>query len=281
MKSFSIKQPLVSVIMPTYNYAQFIGDAIESVINQTWQTWEMLIIDDGSTDNTESVVQFYVSKDSRIRYFALGQNSGRAAVARNYGISNSKGKYVAFLDSDDMWKPTKIERQIELLENNENIFLVYTRYIVMKNGTFSKILPKRRKLRSGKVFTSLFLSNNFIGSSTVLLRNILKENNLFDTDIKLRAIEDYALWLKIAKNKHVAYIDDPLVVYREHGSNTSIGIKTYLLRYLHVVKKNRHNVGKILLTGKYLLIFVTICLLTIKKFGSLCYERNWLNKNLH
>ena len=266
MKSPGIKRPLVSVIMPTYNHAQFIGDAIESVINQTWQTWEMLIIDDGSTDNTKSVVQSYVSKDSRIKYFALGQNSGRAAVARNYGINNSKGKYVAFLDSDDMWKPTKIEKQIELLENDDNIFMVYSRYIVIKNGIFLRILPKRKKLRAGNVFVPLFLSNNFIGSSSVLLRNIVKENNyLFDTDIGLRAIEDYALWLEIAKNKQIAYIDEPLVVYREHGSNTSIGIKSYLLRYLQVIKKYRHGVSKRLLIRKYTLIFATICLLIIKK----------------
>ncbi len=266
MRPISIEQPLVSVIMPTYNYAQFIGDAIESVINQTWEIWEMLIVDDGSTDNTKSVVQSYVSKDSRIRYFALGQNSGRAAVARNYGISNSKGKYIAFLDSDDMWKPTKIEKQIELLENDDNIFLVYSRYVVIKNGIFLRILPKRKKLRSGNVFVPLFLSNNFIGSSSVLLRNIVKENNyLFDTDIRLRAIEDYALWLKIAKNKHIAYIDEPLVVYREHESNTSIGIKSYLLRYLQIIKKYRHGVSKRLLIRKYILIFATICLLIIRR----------------
>ncbi len=266
MRPINIEQPLVSVIMPTYNYAQFISDAIESVINQTWEIWEMLIVDDGSTDNTKSVVQSYVSKDSRIRYFALGQNSGRAAVARNYGISNSKGKYIAFLDSDDMWKPTKIEKQIELLENDDNIFLVYSRYIVIKNGIFLRILPKRKKLRSGNVFVPLFLSNNFIGSSSVLLRNIVKENNyLFDTDIRLRAIEDYALWLKIAKNKHIAYIDEPLVVYREHGSNTSIGIKSYLLRYLQIIKKYRHGISKRLLIRKYILIFATICLLIIRR----------------
>ena len=265
MKSINTGQPLVSVIMPTYNYAQFIGDAIESVINQTWQTWEMLIVDDGSTDNTKSVVQSYVSKDCRITYFALGQNSGRAAVVRNHGISKSKGKYVAFLDSDDMWKPAKIEKQIELLENNDNIFLVYSRLII-RDGIFSKIRPKRRKLRSGNVFIPLFLSNNFIGNSTVMLRNTLNEDNFFfDTDIKLRAIEDFALWLKIAKKKQIAYIDEPLVVYREHGCNTSIGIRPFLLRYLQVVKKYRHDVSKMLLIRKYILIFMTICLLIIRK----------------
>ena len=139
MKSINIEQPLVSVIVPTYNYAQFIGDAIESVINQTWQTWEMLIIDDGSTDNTKSVVQSYVSKDCRITYFAIAQNSGRVAVARNYGISKSKGKYIAFLDSDDWWKPNKIEKQIELLENNVSSFWKWA----IENWNPEKIHKKR------------------------------------------------------------------------------------------------------------------------------------------
>jgi hypothetical protein len=143
---------------------------------------------------------------------------------------------------------------------------VYSRYIVIKNGIFLKTLPKRKKLRSGNVFVPLFLSNDFIGNSTVMLRNTLNEDNFFfDTDIKLRAIEDFALWLKIAKNKQIAYVDEPLVVYREHGSNTSIGIKSYLLRYLQLIKKYRHGVSKMLLIRKYILIFMTICLLIIRK----------------
>ena len=263
MKSLSIKQPLVSVVMPTYNHAQFIGDAIKSVFDQTHENLELIIIDNYSEDNTEEIIASF--SDSRIRYKKF-RNNGSIAASRNVGICESRGKYIAFLDSDDMWKPTKIERQIELLENDDDIFLVYSRYIVIKNGLFRKTLPKRKRLKSGNVFIPLFLSNNFIGTSSVLLRNILKENNfIFDTDKRLRAIEDYDLWLRIAKIKRITYIDEPLVVYREHGSNTSIGISPYLLRYLQVVKKYRHDVSKMLLIKKYLLVFVTICLLVIRK----------------
>jgi glycosyltransferase involved in cell wall biosynthesis len=263
MKSPGIKRPLVSVIMPTYNHAQFIGDAIKSVFDQTYENLELIIIDNYSEDNTEEIIASF--SDSRIRYKKF-RNNGSIAASRNVGICESRGKYIAFLDSDDMWKPTKIERQIELLENDDNIFLVCSRFIIIKNGKVSRILPKRKKLRAGNVFVPLFLSNNFIGTSSVLLRNNLKENNyLFDTDLGLKAIEDFALWLKIAKNKHIAYIDEPLVVYREHVSNTSIGIKSYLLRYLQLIKKYRHDVSKMLLIKKYLLIFATICLLVIRK----------------
>ena len=263
MKSISIERPLVSVVMPTYNYAKFIGDAIRSVLDQTYENLELIIIDNYSEDNTEDIIASF--SDSRIKYKKF-RNNGIIAASRNVGICESRGKYIAFIDSDDLWKPTKIEKQIELLEKNDNIFLVCSRFIIIKNGKVSRIRPRKRILRSGNVFIPLFLSINFIGSSSVLLRNVLKENNyLFDTDERLRAIEDYDLWLKIAKNKQIAYINEPLVVYREHGSNTSIGITSFLFRYLHVMKKYRHDVRKMLLIRKYLLIAVLICWLTIKK----------------
>ncbi len=262
-RRLSIKQPLVSVIMPTYNYAQFISDAIGSVLDQTYKNIELIVIDNYSEDNTEEIIASY--SDTRIKYKKF-RNNGIIAASRNLGISQSCGKYLAFLDSDDLWKPTKIEKQIELLENNSNIFLVYTRYTVVKNGLFRKNLPRRKRLRSGNAFIPLFLSNNFIGTSSVLLRNILKENTfLFDVDQKLRAIEDYDLWLRIAKNKRIAFVDEPLVVCREHVSNTSIGIKPYFLRYLQVIKKNRHDVSKLLLIRKYLLVFTTIGLMVFRK----------------
>ncbi|MBT6049819.1 MAG: glycosyltransferase [Candidatus Scalindua sp.] len=257
------EQPLVSVVMPTYSQAQFIGDAVKSVLDQTYANFELIIIDNYSEDNTEDIIASF--NDTRIKYEKF-RNNGIIAASRNVGISESRGKYIAFLDSDDMWKPTKIEKQIELLENDNNVFLVYSRLIVIKNGLYRKTLPKRKRLRSGNAFIPLFLSNNFIGTSSVLLRNDLKENNfLFDTDKRLIAIEDYDLWLRIAKNKQIAYVEEPLVVYREHGCNTSRGIKSSLCRYLQLMKKNYHSVSKILLIMKYILIFKAIGLLIIKK----------------
>ncbi len=264
MKPPSIEQPLVSVVMPTYNYAQFIGDAIRSVLDQTYENLELIIIDNYSKDSTEDIIASF--EDTRIKYRKF-RNNGIIAASRNVGIHESHGKYIAFIDSDDLWKPTKIERQIELLENNDNIFLVYSRYTVIGNGLIPKTLPKRKRLRAGNAFIPLFLSNNFIGSSSVLLRNVLKENNfLFDADKRLRTIEDYDLWLRIAKNKRIAYVDESLVDCRKHGGNISIGIKSYLSRYRELIKKYHHGVSKMLLIRKYILIYATICLLIIKKY---------------
>ena len=144
MTSPSIKQPLVSVVMPTYNYAQFIGDAIGSVLDQTYKNIELIIIDNYSDDNTEEIIASF--NDTRIKYKKF-RNNGIIAASRNIGISESRGKYIAFLDSDDMWKPAKIEKQIKLLENDENVFLVYSRYAVIRNGLFRENLPKRKRLK--------------------------------------------------------------------------------------------------------------------------------------
>ncbi|MBT6051410.1 MAG: glycosyltransferase [Candidatus Scalindua sp.] len=266
MKALSLKRPLVSVVMPTYNYAQFIGDAIRSVLDQTYENIELIIIDNYSKDNTEDIVASF--SDTRIKYIKF-RNNGSIAASRNVGISESQGKYIAFLDSDDMWKSAKIKKQIELLEKDDNVFLVYSRYIITKDGNFLRIYPKGKKLSSGNCFVPLFLSNNFIGSCTVLMKNELKQNNfIFDTDIRLITVEDYDLWLRIAKKKRIAYIDEPLAVYRQHGNNASMGIRPLLLKNLQVTNRYRHDVNGILLMRKYLLLFMTLCLLVIKKIVS-------------
>ena len=109
---------LVSVITPAYNCAEYIDECIESVLNQTYQNWEMLIVDDKSTDNTQSIVESYAKKDHRIKLFNQEKNAGTAA-ARNKALELSQGRFVAFLDSDDTWKPNKLERQLEFMLENK------------------------------------------------------------------------------------------------------------------------------------------------------------------
>ena len=111
-------EELISIITPTYNCGKFIGETIETVLNQTYKNWEMIIVDDESKDNTEEVVSTY--KDPRIKYIRLTENSG-AAIARTRAMQEAKGKYMAFLDSDDLWKSNKLEAQIKFMkENNYN-----------------------------------------------------------------------------------------------------------------------------------------------------------------
>ena len=115
---------LVSIIMPSYNTAPYISETIQSVLNQTYQNWELIVVDDCSTDNTDQVVAYI--KDERIKYFKNEKNSG-AAISRNRALRESKGRWIAFLDSDDLWMPEKLEKQIAFMESN-GYFFSYTNY---------------------------------------------------------------------------------------------------------------------------------------------------------
>lgn len=123
---------LVSIITPSYNSAKFIGKTIDSVISQTYKNWEMIIIDDCSTDSSAEFIKTYEEKDSRIKLVQLKENSG-AAVARNIGIQLAQGRFIAFLDSDDSWLPEKLERQIDFMLFNDYSF-TYTSYLKVDEG---------------------------------------------------------------------------------------------------------------------------------------------------
>ena len=126
-----MKEELVSIIMPSYNTGKFIQETIDSVINQTYDNWELIIVDDCSSDNTDEIVKSI--KDDRIFYLKNKKNSG-AAVSRNKALKMAKGKWIAFLDSDDLWKKDKLEKQIKFMKNN-NYHFSYTNYIEKNNRT--------------------------------------------------------------------------------------------------------------------------------------------------
>ncbi len=187
--------PLVSVIIPTYNVEAFVKDALESVIAQTYDNWELIVVDDGSCDGTLELLRVYEGKDTRIRVCALERNSGQA-VARNHAVAVAKGRYIAFLDSDDMWLPYKLERQVSAFQEYEDAAVVFSYYEkISENG-----------VRSGRIVTSpsrvtydALLYGNVIGGLT----------GMYDTQkvgkIHIKAIghEDYAMWLEILKKGYV------------------------------------------------------------------------------
>ena len=194
-----IQNPLVTIITPVYNSEKFVGETIESVIGQFYQNWEMIVVDDGSTDKTESIVRCYMSRDSRIKYCSLGYNSGRPAVPRNYGIEHSHGDYIAFLDSDDIWLPEKIEKQIKLFQISNETAMVYTRFKTIEGDTISSsIFPKNGRYKSGNIFKSLYLRSFVACSSVMVKKSVLDQVGLFNADPELIAIEDTDLWLRIA-----------------------------------------------------------------------------------
>ncbi len=241
MRELETYPPLVSAIMPTYNHAKFIGEAIQSVLNQTYKNFELLIIDNYSEDNTGKIVTSY--KDDRIKYFKF-RNNGIIAASRNHGIKHAQGEYIAFIDSDDLWLPEKLEKQVIFLNKHTECFLVYSKsFLQQKNGENLYTRPKKKDLKEGKVFKELFLSNNFILILTVLMKNNIEGTPyFFDEDRDLIAIEDYDLWLNIAKTEIIGYINEPLTVYRIHEANISKGILSYFKRNLKIIYKYRHDV---------------------------------------
>ncbi len=208
--------PKVSVIIPTYQYAQFVGQAIESVLAQTYKDFEVIVVDDGSTDNTSEVLAGFRNQISVIHH---QENRGLSA-ARNTGIRASKGQYVAFLDADDAWLPDKLRLQVKLLDQSPDVGLVFSDMTYFgerygsKKRAFQEVSPS-----SGKVFKDLFVKH-FIPMPTVIVRKRCFEKvGLFDES--LTPCADHDMWLRIAKFFKVDYVDAPLAKYRLHQRNMS------------------------------------------------------------
>lgn len=201
--------PLVSVIIPTYNRAAMVGQAVESVLAQTYSDFELIVVDDGSTDETDKVLSAY-----RDRIRLLQQSNRGVSAARNHGIRNAKGRLIAFLDSDDLWLPEKLSRQAAFFERYPESLICQTEEIWIRNGR--RVNPKKRHRKlSGDIFgPSLELC--LVSPSAVMLRKVLfDEIGLFDEE--LPACEDYDLWLRVSCRHPVFLIDAPLTV--KHGGH--------------------------------------------------------------
>ena len=187
---------LVSIITPAYNAAEYIAETIESVLAQTYPKWEMLIVNDCSTDNTATIVQNYVNKDNRIKLINLKQNSG-AAVARNTAIQNAKGRYIAFLDSDDLWKKEKLQKQLNFMQQNGYAFTFHN-FIMFDDGK-EKQNGKFIKVSEQVDYKNLLKGNNTGGCLAVCIdRRIVRE--IFMPN---KRHEDYICWLNIFKRYQI------------------------------------------------------------------------------
>lgn len=216
---------LVSIIMPAYNAENFISESIESVIGQTYANWELIIVDDGSTDNTRNVVHSYINQDSRIHYFF--QENARQAKARNTGIKNSKGDIIAFLDADDLWLPKKLELSLKEFYNGEQDVLFTDAYIFNNSTQLSHYenLPNINILAEtyhGNEGLNAFLYENRIPILTAIAtRESILNVNCFREENK-GGTEDYELWLNLLANNHIIRGTDlKLSLYRIHSNSTT------------------------------------------------------------
>lgn len=214
---------LISIITPTYNCGKFIEDTIKSVVKQTYQNWEMIIVDDCSSDNTKEIVEKYTSQDKRIKYHVLQENSG-AAVARTKAMELSIGSYMAFLDSDDLWPENKLESQMNFMKENNYAFTC-TDYeqIDEKNDSLNKIIKTKRKTNYNGVLLSCP-----IGNSTVMY-DVEKLGKFVVPNIRKR--NDDALWLQILKKEKYVYgMPNVLMQYRVRNNSISSN-KVDLIKY--------------------------------------------------
>src|ERR1043165_833378 len=211
---------LVSVIIPAYNAGKYIAESIQSVIAQTYTDWELIVVDDGSTDDTASVVQAFVRRESRVKYFF--QENGRLGKARNTGIRNSQGNLIAFLDSDDLWIESKLELQMRALREH-NADLVYCNAYVFTDEDpldETKTLQSSMGTFSGQAFFDSLVVQNQIPVLTVLVKKTALESaGLFEEAKPYHGCEDYDLWLKLAKAGFVFHgMPAVLARYRRHAA---------------------------------------------------------------
>ena len=231
---------LVSIIMPSYNTASYVKDTVQSVFDQTYPNWELIIVDDCSPDNTDEVVAPFLS-DKRIRYLKNEVNSG-AAVSRNRALREAKGKWIAFLDSDDLWMPAKLEKQIRFMKENDYHFS-YTNYEEINEAgevTGVHVTGPRRITKTG------MFNYCWPGCLTVMYDRE-KVGLIQIADIKKN--NDYAMWLKVCKKADCYLLNETLAQYRKGriGSVSTQSIKT-MIRWHYKLFREAEEQGRLLST---------------------------------
>ena len=238
---------LVSIIMPSYNTAEFISESIQSVLAQSYTDWELIIVDDCSTDNTDEVVRPYLS-DERIKYLKNEKNSG-AAVSRNRALREAKGKWIAFLDSDDLWMPDKLSKQIYFMEEHGYSF-TYTNYAEIDtedNANGITVTGPKRITKTG------MFNYCWPGCLTVMY-DAEKVGLIQIADIKKN--NDYAMWLKVCKKADCYLLDEELALYRRGrtGSISTHSIKKLIGWHykLHKEAEGQNSLIALFNTGRNL-----------------------------
>jgi glycosyltransferase involved in cell wall biosynthesis len=205
--------PLVSVVMAVYDGEKFVGEAVRSVLGQTYPHWELLVVDDGSRDRTVEIVGAFA--DERIRILSAG-HVGVLGQVRNRGIEAARGEAVALIDADDVWLPAKLERQLRCLDRPE-VGVVHT--------AADLLVAERQpgpRLSRGAPLVRRLLEENFVYSSSALVRRaLLEEHGAFDPDPALGGSPDYDLWLRLAPHTEFAFVEEVLLFYRVHGEQMS------------------------------------------------------------
>jgi len=206
---------LISVIMPSYNSERYIKETIDSILAQTYRNWELIVVDDCSTDETYSIIEEYSKNDCRIKCFRLDSNSG-PGVSRNFALKKAKGNFISFLDSDDLWSREKLSRQYDFMKK-ENCPISYTSYSLI--DSIGQDMNKLIKVKGNPLTLQDYLKNTIIGFST----SMINKNITGDIEItSLRSREDTLLWIQLLdKGFYALGLDENLTRYRIHDNSIS------------------------------------------------------------
>lgn len=222
-EKFQLSKPKISVIIPCYNGEKFIGNAIKSVLNQTYKNWELIVVDDGSTDSSCEIVEHYLNNDKVM----LIKNISNEGIAKtmNKGIKVSTGDFIAFLDQDDTWHPRKLELQLQKFENtDDNLGLVGCGMVFIENDKCRGIFRiNDEKLDQIDILTEIFLTNTNSASIMMLKRDCLKKVGLFDEN--LIAWCDFEMVFRVAKSYKIGYVNRLLVKKRFHSESANVKLR--------------------------------------------------------
>lgn len=224
--------PLVSVVIPTYNRLSFIAETIDSVLAQTYDNLEAIVVDDGSTDGTGTFVAEHYARELRVR--CVRQANAKQAAARNTGIRAARGEFVAFLDSDDLWMSFKLERQMAVLLAQPDTVMAHSAYVRLDMSTdqaVNVVVPNGEGRVFGNVVWSVLHSNPLCLATTgVVRRSVLHQCGLFTLNPNLICFEDWELGTRIAYVGRVVYHPEPLAVVRIHGTNSQKPVRASVYR---------------------------------------------------
>ena len=242
----NLSAPLISVIIPSFNVENYIEETINSVLKQSYNNFEIIVVDDSSTDKTLEVVEKISKSNNKIKYFKI-KHSGRPSIPRNFGIKKASGEYVAFLDADDIWTRDKLKDQIRFLQKYPNLIFVYsmsvTFGVVSIFSPYYEVLPLLNKAATTK--EELILKGNSITCSSVMLKKeYLQKIGGYDEDPNLKAVEDYDLWLRLSELGAFGFIPKIHVYYRVHIAQSSSDWETKQKRLEYLSKKRGIDLPK-------------------------------------
>lgn len=242
MERKCVGEPLISVVMPTYNYGHLIEESITSVLNQTHQNVELIVVDDGSTDNTEATVKELAAKDDRIVYIKI--SNSKNPTARNTGFLAAKGDYIATIDSDDLWPREKLDHQLKVLKDNPDAIVLgnVRRFYVDKNGAIQWTTTTHLPSLSGDYVHNVMsmATNQMVHFNTLLARaEIIKKEGLWDPLVV--TAHDWENWIRLAKKYSFVHLDEILQFYRKHEKSKTVQNSMNLALYYQLMVVNRHS----------------------------------------